>query len=86
MSVSHIAGTIITVNRRTVQRCALCGLKLRDSKGVMAPVGPNGRVAGFATWEVGRVVRVTEGPPTATTLLPDTDDLPADSCLVLVED
>ena len=35
--------------------------------------------------EVGRLVQVEEGNPTRYSLLPDTDKLPDDSCLDLVE-
>jgi hypothetical protein len=30
MSVTHIAGLIVTVNGRLIQRCAVCGEKLVD--------------------------------------------------------
>jgi len=39
----------------------------------------------FATWEVGRLVRVTPGQPTSFILLDDTCKLPDDSCIDLVE-
>ena len=85
VSTTHIAGPAITACGRVVQRCSLCGEKLCDSKNVMAPTGPNGEPPTFPTWEQGRLVRVTRGNPTAWHLLPDTDKLPDDSCIDLVE-
>jgi len=86
MSTTHIAGPAITACRRVVQRCSLCGEKLCDSKGVMMSAGPDGRVPEFATWPVGRLVRVSVGQPTSYVLLADTDQLPPDSCIDLLED
>jgi len=39
----------------------------------------------FPTWETGRLIQVEEGNPTRWLMLPDTDKLPDDSCLSLVE-
>lgn len=86
-SVTHIAGPRIEACGRIVQRCSLCGFKLCDSKNVMMPVRPDGSAPEFATWEPGRLVRVTEGNPTAWHLLPDDDGrLPDDTCFDLLED
>jgi hypothetical protein len=52
----------------------------------MMPLNKDGSVPVFATWEVGRLVRVTPGFPTSFVLLEDTHELPVDSCLDLVED
>jgi hypothetical protein len=84
-STTHIAGPAITVGGRTVRRCSLCGEKLCDGKGAMAPLRPDGTPPGFPTWEPGRLVRVSHGNPARRLLLPDADGLPADSCLDLVE-
>lgn len=85
-STTHITGPTVTVCGRVVQRCSLCGEKLCDSKGVMMPLNKDGSVPVFATWEVGRLVRVTPGFPTSFVLLEDMHELPMDSCLDLVED
>lgn len=84
-STTHIVGPAITACGRVVQRCSLCGEKLCDSLNVMMPVGPAGKVPEFPTWPVGRLVRVSSGNPTRSLLLDDTDQLPDDSCIDLVE-
>ncbi len=85
-SVTHLAGPAITAGGRVIQRCSLCGEKLCDSKNTAAPVNRNGTPPVFPTWEVGRLIQVTPGNPTAFILLEDTDRLPPDSCLDLIED
>lgn len=85
-TVTHIAGMRITACGRVVQRCALCGEKLCDSKNTAAPLKPDGTPPDFPTWQEGRLVRVTPGNPTAYYLLDDTDELPDDSCIELLED
>lgn len=76
-SLTHIAGSVIHLaGPRTIQRCALCGMKLVDDLHQPSGVTP--------TWEIGRLIRSTEGQPDV--MLPSGDDLPLDSCLQLVED
>lgn len=84
-SVTHIAGPAITVDGRTIQRCSLCGDKLVDSKNAMAPVNPDGSIPTIGTWQVGRLIQVEGFNPKRYLLLPDTDKLPEDSCIDLVE-
>ena len=84
-STTHIAGNHITVNGRTIQRCALCGEKLIDSKNQAGVIGPNGELPGVATWQPGRLVSVSGGNPSRSVLLPDAERLPDDSCIDLVE-
>lgn len=79
-TITHIAGPPITACGRLIQRCSLCGEKLVDSKNTASPDG-----RGPGTWQVGRLVQVTEGNPQRWTLLDDTEKLPDDSCLELVE-
>lgn len=85
-TVTHIAGVTLTVCGRVIQRCSLCGEKLCDSKNCAMPLNEDGSVPEFPTFETGRLVQVEEGNPTRFSVLPDTDCLPDDSCLVLVED
>lgn len=85
MTTTHIAGPAITACGRLIQRCSLCGEKLVDSKGVMVQANEDGTFDPIPTWEVGRLVQVEGGNPTRYSLLPDTDKLPEDSCLDLVE-
>jgi hypothetical protein len=81
-SVTHIAAPAVTLGFRVVQRCALCGAKLldtRDTERVTPPAGDNPECL---IWEAGRFVRVTEG---RSVMLARADELPADNCLCLVE-
>ena len=84
-STTHIAGDGITVCGRKLQRCCWCGEKLCDSKGMMAPLNPDGTAPEFPIFPPGRLVRVTQGNPTEYRVLEDTDKLPEDSCENLVE-
>jgi hypothetical protein len=86
VSVTHIAGLVLHVGGRTIQRCSLCGEKLIDNKGEEAPLNPDGSTPKTLTWEVGRLVRFEGDNPVHSHLLDDTDKLPEDSCLDLVED
>lgn len=80
-TITHIAGVTLNVCGRVIQRCSLCGAKLCDSEGTAAPLNPDGSEPGFPTWETGRLVQVEAGNPTRSSLLPDTDKLPDDSCI-----
>lgn len=85
-TVTHIAGNVINACGRTIQRCSLCGEKLVDDKNCAMPLREDGTADSIGTWEVGRLVQVTIGNPKRYLLLDDTDKLPDDSCLELVED
>lgn len=37
-TVTHIAGPVMNIDGRAIQRCAVCGEKLIDSRGMMGPV------------------------------------------------
>lgn len=85
-TVTHVAGPAMHVAGRTIQRCALCGDKLVDSKNTAMPLRPDGTADSISTWEAGRLIQVTVGEnPTRYLLLPDTDRLPKDSCIDLIE-
>lgn len=79
--MTHIAGVRLDIDGRIIQRCSLCGAKLCDSENVAMPMNADGSVPTFPTWEVGRLVEVETGNPTRFSLLPDSDQLPKDSCL-----
>lgn len=88
MTTTHIAGVPVTLSGRdgrVIQRCSLCGEKLVDSKGMAAPLRPDGTAESMGTWEVCRLVQVEHGNPTRWSLLPESEKLPPDSCLELVE-
>lgn len=84
-TVTHIAGNVITVGNRVIQRCSLCGEKLCDSLNTMTPINKDGSIPEYPTWEVGKQIRVKEGNPTRYTLLNDDKQLPSDSCYDLLE-
>lgn len=84
-SVTHIVGSWIEIGGRVIQRCAWCGEKLLDSKNVAMPLGPNGEEPSFPTWPPGRLVRFSGTQPRCEHLLPESAQLPSDSCVDLVE-
>ena len=90
-SVTHVAGPVVSIRsiNRAVQRCAMCGEKLADSRGQMGCVGPDGEPPEFVHWEERHLIRVTEGNPTHSEDIGDFGDpaidLPEDFCLSLVE-
>ena len=81
-SITHFTGPRMDVCGRIIQRCTVCGAKLCDSESVAIPNKPDGSLGEFATWEEGRVIRVSLGNPTLTELLPLDDRLPPDACVV----
>ena len=91
MAFSHLAGVVVQVCDRVIQRCSICGAVLADSKNTAAPLNEDGSIPEFPTWEVGRFVRVTPGNPTSYVLLdvvtnPNGDNkLPPDACFDLID-
>lgn len=85
VSVTHIAGLVIEIGPRVIQRCGVCGEKLVDNKDVAMPVREDGSVDKIATWCVGGLVR-REGHRWHAIAHVNGEDLPADNCLDLVED
>ena len=84
-TITHIAGSWVSIDGRVFQRCAVCGSSLIDSKGMAAPLRPDGTAEPIATWPPGREVRVTIGNPTQYELLPDSQKIAEDSCLATVD-
>lgn len=88
-TVTHIAGNVIEVLGRIVQRCVLCGAKLCDSQNVAMPLNKDGSEPVFPTWPVWSQVQVDAGNPTRSVVIPETKDdqgrnkLPVDTCLPL---
>lgn len=88
MSVTHVAGPVVTIGSRVIQRCAVCGEKLADNKNTAAPVNPDGSPPEFPTWPERSLVQIEAGNPTRYSLAGDfmqADKLPEDFCLALVE-
>lgn len=84
-SITHIAGMDITIGgRRLRQRCAWCGAVLLDYDltrvAVAVEPGQEDEPAKMATYESGRLVRVTGDSPRVFELLDETGKLPDDAC------
>lgn len=84
----HLAGGIVEVGTRVIQRCQICGYALinDDLSRMAVPEGCSPPDAGG--WAVGAFVRVTkEGTCTQSTLVarPTDGKLPPGSCISLVE-
>jgi hypothetical protein len=88
-SVTHVAGPVVHINGRIIQRCPWCGEKLCDSEGVMMPVGPDGKAQEFHTFPEGHLIAVSRDGPTTRYLTGAhfviVETLPSDFCLSLVE-
>ena len=87
-STTHVAAPYVALNGRLIQRCAVCGEKLNDSKNEMAPVRPDGSAQEPLHWPPMRLVRVTHGNPSRWEVLDEPADgkMPDDSCFDLIED
>lgn len=76
-TVTHITGPRVKINGRVIQRCLICGEKLKDSKGLADPDT-------LVTWESGIFVRTKHGKTRA--MSQDIDGpYPKDGCEALVE-
>jgi hypothetical protein len=83
-SVTHVAGPVVCINNRVIQRCMVCGEKLGDNARVMMPVGPDGHPQPYPTWNPGALVQV-EGNRSSEVGHFNNSPLPWDFCLELVE-
>lgn len=84
-TVTHLAAQKVVVpGGRLLQRCAICGAKLIDiDPRFTASVEGSGPPVG---WTPNRLVRCSVGVnPQTWELLDETDQLPLDACLPLVE-
>lgn len=92
MKTVHLAGNSVTIDGRVIQRCLVCGEKLCDSRGAMAPVTPDGSPTMFATFGVGQLIEVERVDEHCTRFLaigdtetPQFDAAWLDCCIHLVE-
>lgn len=86
MSVTHIAGPVITIGDRKIQRCSVCGEKLNDNLAILlGRLAAIGEPPKFLSWPVGEPVRF-DGPAQFIVPHKDGDHLPPDCCIALVED
>ena len=81
--IVHVTGPVIKVNGRIIQRCALCGVKICDSKNTAMPTEPDGSIPIFPTWESGVLI---EEDGNRWSLIPDSNQLPDNSCMQFIED
>lgn len=87
----HLAANPIVIGDRVIQRCFVCGFKLCDNKGVVAPVNADGSAPRFPTFEVGALVNVSEGDGVTGFSVVGQSDRPSfeqewdDCCLRFVE-
>jgi len=84
MSTTHLAGPIIGIHRRRIQRCSVCGLKLADNASY--PLKADGTVEDLPVWEPHWYVRQEGEPPVWTGLGPAGEAIPLDFCIELVEE
>lgn len=77
MSVTHIAGIVVKVDGRIIQRCGLCGEKLVDSLGCVTSDGSE-----MPTWKEHTFIHIDGNYCEARE---PTQQLPEDNCLPLVE-
>ena len=75
-TMTHVAGPLVQVGRRVIQRCLICGWKMWDQDTVEA-----GDIVG---WHEGAMVR-TDDDGAHDTGDSMNDALPGDVCLPLVE-
>jgi hypothetical protein len=84
-TVTHFAGPSVAIGGRWIQRCAVCGEKLYDSKYDRAAAKGGPPTVGYKPLSL---IRLSPGDPALWTVignLADTPDLPDDNCLPLVE-
>lgn len=91
MTTTHVAGPMVSKGSEwAIQRCCVCGELLVDSRGMMAPVGPNGEPPATPEYPQGALVRETrldEFVVGWTVIGPyhGPDPLPSDFCLPPIE-
>lgn len=84
MSVTHIAGPVIVLGGRLIQRCVVCGEKLADSKNTAMAALEDGTVPSFPTWRQAAFVQFDENRQSETGVFTHAP-IPDDFCLALVE-
>jgi hypothetical protein len=86
-TVSHLAGPWVDFGGRIIQRCVVCGEKLCDNKNTAQPLNADGSVPTFPTFERGHFIQVSVGEnPRRLVDIGESEKIPPDSCIALVED
>lgn len=83
-SVTHLAGPVVTIQGRAIQRCAVCGEKLCDNLNMAALLEEDGSEPIFPVWQEAAFVQM-EGSRTSQIGSLRRDPIPPDFCLALVE-
>ena len=87
MSVTHVAGPVVNINGRIIQRCVVCGDKLFDNLRMMVMLKEDGTPPNALTFPERHVVTVDGGRKTVGGDFADDNVLiPADFCLESVEE
>ena len=85
-TVTHVAGPVIRIGDRVLQRCPICGEKLRDSAGADVPLLPNGKPGTVGMWAEASLVQFDGARQSVIGSFDDENvPLPEDFCLELVE-
>lgn len=87
-SVTHVAGPVIKVYNRLIQRCPICGEKLIDNYGFIPKKKSDGTKTKIQTWREGALVRYRTSelvPSLVGDFWDEQQKLPKDFCLALVE-
>ena len=85
MSVTHVAGPVVSVRGRVIQRCAVCGEKLADSRNVAIAANPDGTPGEYATWAEAHLLEFEGNRQSDAGEFRGPAPLPANFCLALVE-
>lgn len=86
--VVHLAGPIVMIDGRLIQRCVVCGEKLLDSKNAMVAVPTNRQAEDdteLAHWEEGYLIEFSGSQQVALGMFESEGPLPDEFCLSLVE-
>ncbi len=91
MSTTHVAGPVVSIGDRIIQRCAICGDKLVDNINKACVARPGDHPIDIGVWREGCLVQVVDLGDGCERAV-DTGDfgitelLPGDFCLALVEE
>lgn len=85
-SVTHVAGPLVAVKGRIVQRCPVCGEKLSDNRDSKSFASVHaGPAPEFAAWTEGALVQFQGARQSVVGDFFQEGPLPNDFCLELVE-
>lgn len=85
MAIVHVAGPVVGIGTRIIQRCAVCGDKLADNIRVAMPLNPDGSLPSFPTWKEGDLIEFDGHRQNVVGNFGEDGPLPDDFCIILVE-